>query len=283
MNDAAICTARIAYGRAAVDGRVLPIRIEGGAAMVAARTSDRVLAADVCAASTDAPAREDEGIPVPPGSWLAPVTPSKVIGIGLNYADHAREAGTTPPESPQVFAKFPSSLAPPIAEVALASAETDYEVELAVVIGRRCRNVRTELAMEVIAGFAVANDLSARDRQRQDGQVVLAKSYDGYCPLGPAVVPVDEIANVMDLRLWTSVNGRVRQDSRTAEMLQGVRDLVSYCSRGVTLEAGDVIITGTPAGVGFTRTPPEFLTDGDVVEVGVEAIGRLVTTMRARA
>jgi len=209
----------------------------------------------------------------------APVSaPTKILAIGLNYADHARESGVEPPPAPVTFVKTPNSICGPDAPIRYSkddSTQVDYEVELAVVIGRRARHVSVDEALDHVFGYTVCNDVSARDAQFSDQQWVRAKSFDTFCPLGPWIVTADEIADPQQLRLWCRVNGTTLQDSTTAEMIFGVAFLISYLSRVMTLEPGDVIATGTPFGVGFARTPPVFLGDGDLVEVEVEGIGVL--------
>lgn len=217
--------------------------------------------------------------PLAEGRLLAPVrAPQKIIAIGLNYADHARESGMEPPEAPVAFVKLPSSIIGPDEPIqwrAQDSSQVDYEVELAVVIGRRTRDIAEADALDAVFGYTLCNDVSARDAQFADGQWVRGKSFDTFCPLGPWIVTTDAIADPQDLGIRCRVNGEVLQDSTTKEMIFGVAALVSYLSRFVTLEPGDVIATGTPFGVGFARTPPVFLGDGDVVEVEVDGIGTL--------
>jgi acylpyruvate hydrolase len=203
--------------------------------------------------------------------------PGKIIAIGLNYTDHIEETGKDVPEYPVLFAKFPSSIVgpgEPISHPELTN-RLDWEVELGVVMGRRCKEVSEEEALDFIAGYTVVNDLSARDLQLQDGQWVRGKSLDGLCPMGPCIVTTDELGDASDLKMHTKVNGEIKQDSSTSKLLFGVPQLVSYLSQSFTLEPGDVIATGTPSGVGFVREPPEFLEAGDEVEVYIEKIGSL--------
>ncbi|WP_331770716.1 fumarylacetoacetate hydrolase family protein (plasmid) [Embleya sp. NBC_00888] len=213
------------------------------------------------------------------GRRLAPLRPGKIVAIGLNYLDHIREAGVRPPESPLVFAKFPSSVIG-TGEAIVIDAEltgnVDWEVELGVVIGRTLRHADKDEAMAAIAGYTVANDVSARDLQFADGQWVRGKSLDTFCPLGPVLVTPDEIADPQALVLRTRVNGETVQDSSTAEMVFGVAELLSYCSRAFTLEPGDLVLTGTPWGCGAFMDPPRRLVPGDVLETEVEGIGVLV-------
>jgi 2-keto-4-pentenoate hydratase/2-oxohepta-3-ene-1,7-dioic acid hydratase in catechol pathway len=208
----------------------------------------------------------------------APLRPPKVVAIGLNYLDHVRETGMDPPPAPLVFSKWPSSVIGPDEPIVIDPAVTkrvDWEVELAVVIGRRLRRVPVDEALDAVFGYTVANDVSARDVQFGDGQWVRGKSLDTFCPLGPVVVTADEIEDPQSLGLRTRVNGELVQDSSTSEMVFGVAELVSYCSHSFTLEPGDVILTGTPWGCGEFMDPPRSLAPGDVVEVEVDGIGTL--------
>jgi 5-carboxymethyl-2-hydroxymuconate isomerase len=212
-------------------------------------------------------------------------TPGKIVAIGLNYMDHIREAGMDVPTSPLVFAKFPSSVIghgdPIIVDRALTQ-RVDWEVELAVVIGRELRDVAVADALDHIAGYTVANDVSARDVQFADGQWVRGKSFDTFCPLGPRVVEPTAIGDPQDLRLRTRVNGELVQDSSTSEMVFGVAELLAFCSQSFTLNAGDVVLTGTPWGCGEFMDPPRSLQDGDVVEVEIDGIGTLSNPVQER-
>ncbi|MDQ3856246.1 MAG: fumarylacetoacetate hydrolase family protein [Chloroflexota bacterium] len=215
---------------------------------------------------------------------LTPISnPGKVVAIGLNYMDHAREQGVEPPSQPLVFAKFTSSIIGPDDSISWAPALTsqvDYEVELAVVIGRQARNVAEAEALEHVFGYTVLNDVSARDLQFGDGQWVRGKSLDTFCPIGPAIVTPDEVPDPQALPLRCWVNDQLLQDSSTSEMIFGVAYLISYLSRAFTLHPGDIIATGTPFGVGVFRDPQVFLQDGDTVAVEVEGIGRLENQVR---
>jgi 2-keto-4-pentenoate hydratase/2-oxohepta-3-ene-1,7-dioic acid hydratase in catechol pathway len=216
--------------------------------------------------------------PLEGARMLAPLRPGKVVAIGLNYLDHIREAGLEPPQRPPVFAKFTTSVIGDGDEIRVDRAVTqrvDWEVELAVVIGRTASRVSEAQALSHIFGYTVANDVSARDVQFADGQWVRGKSLDTFCPLGPAIVTAEEIGDPQGLALSTRVNGEVVQDSNTREMLFGVARLIEFCSHSFTLEPGDVIVTGTPWGCGEFMSPARSLADGDVVEVEVEGIGRL--------
>ena len=209
---------------------------------------------------------------------LAPVRPGKIVAVGRNYREHAGEESAEVPEAPLLFAKFPSAVVGDGATVSWSSALTgqvDYEAELAVVIGRRARQVTPREALRHVLGYACLNDVSARDLQVSDGQWTRAKSLDTFCPIGPWVVTADEIGDPGALRVQCRVNRELRQDASTASLVHGVAELIAYCSRSFTLEPGDVIATGTPGGVGAFRDPPVFLADGDTVEVEIERIGIL--------
>jgi 2-keto-4-pentenoate hydratase/2-oxohepta-3-ene-1,7-dioic acid hydratase in catechol pathway len=215
----------------------------------------------------------------------APLYPGKIIGIGLNYRDHAEETGQQLPDYPTVFAKFPNSVTGPADPIVLpvASSEVDFEGELGVVIGQRVQGVSAAQALEAVAGYVVVNDVSARDVQNRTSQWTLGKSFDTFAPIGPFLVTADEVADPQALDLSVTVNGEVMQQSSTANMVFSVAALVSLLSEVVTLEPGDLIATGTPAGVGVARTPQRFLADGDVVEVAIEGLGRLTNQVRATA
>ena len=206
------------------------------------------------------------------------VRPSKMFAIGLNYMDHIRETGAKQPAAPVVFAKYPNSLLGPRGTIVVETGLTkmgDYESELAVVIGVRTRHVTVDDALSTVFGYAVANDVSARDLQRSDSQFSRSKSFDTFCPIGPWITTADEIPDPQTLAIRSSVNGESRQESNTAEMIFPVAYLISYLSRTMTLEPGDVILTGTPHGVGFAMTPPRFLGDGDVVRCEVDGLGAI--------
>ncbi|NXA57331.1 FAHD2 protein, partial [Nothocercus julius] len=210
---------------------------------------------------------------------LAPVTePSKVICVGLNYRDHCAEQGAAVPREPIIFSKFPSAIAGPFDDIEhpAESAEVDWEAELAFIIGRKGRHIPEAAAMEHVAGYTVANDVSARDWQKRNGrQWLLSKTFDTFCPLGPALVTRDEVADVHNLRIRCHVNGELVQSSNTRELVFGVPQLVAWVSRFVTLLPGDVILTGTPPGVGVFRKPPVFLKRGDVVQCDIEGLGTI--------
>jgi 2-keto-4-pentenoate hydratase/2-oxohepta-3-ene-1,7-dioic acid hydratase in catechol pathway len=208
----------------------------------------------------------------------APVPrPSKVIGVGLNYRDHAEEAGEAVPEFPPIFAKFPNSVTGPTAVIRLPerSTQVDWECELGVVIGRRTSRVAPADALGAVLGYLAVNDVSARDVQHLTSQWTIGKSFDTFAPTGPFLVTADEIPDPQSLEIMTRVNGDEMQHSNTKHMLFGVADLISELSHYMTLLPGDIIATGTPAGIGGAQDPPRFLAAGDVVEVEVEHIGIL--------
>lgn len=207
-----------------------------------------------------------------------PLRPGKIVAIGLNYRMHADESGVEAPSRPLVFAKFPSSVTGPTAPIVVDPSlmeRVDWEVELAVVVGRRMRHVPEAEALDYVFGYTVANDVSARDVQFSDGQWTRGKSFDSFCPLGPVVVTPDELGPLDDLRLTTRVNGELMQDDTTANMIFGVPELLSFCSQCFTLEPGDVVLTGTPDGCGEFMDPPRSLAPGDVVEASIQGIGAL--------
>jgi 2-keto-4-pentenoate hydratase/2-oxohepta-3-ene-1,7-dioic acid hydratase in catechol pathway len=209
----------------------------------------------------------------------------KIICVGKNYAEHAAEMGGDAPPEPLLFGKFPNTLIGPGDAIVLPreSAHVDAEAELCVEIGRSGRRVSEDDALELVLGYRCANDISARDLQRSDGQWTRAKGFDTFCPLGDRLVPVSELGDGSGLRVIQRLNGEVLQDASTEDMIFGVRRLVSHASSVFTLEPGDLILTGTPPGVGFAREPKVRLQDGDVVEVEVEGIGVLRNPVRAEA
>ncbi|MCA9893818.1 MAG: fumarylacetoacetate hydrolase family protein [Anaerolineae bacterium] len=215
---------------------------------------------------------------------LAPVArPSKIVAVGQNYMDHCREQNVAPPTRPILFTKFTTSIIGTGDTIEFSESLTqqaDYEVELAVVIGKEARKVSEEDALDHVFGYTVVNDVSARDLQYSDKQWVRAKSLDTFCPMGPCVVTANEIADPQALKLRTTLNDTIMQDSTTAEMIFDVRHLISFCSQAFTLLPGDVILTGTPDGVGKFREPPIFLKDGDTVTCEVEGIGQISNPVR---
>jgi len=225
---------------------------------------------------------QTEGIPLDESRLTYPVAARKIVAIGLNYKDHAEEAGMAIPKAPLCFAKFTSSLSGPFDPISLPEpdATVDWEGELGVVIGRKASRVSESEAMECVAGYVVFNDVSERRWQHADGQWTRGKSSDTFSPNGPYLVTHDDVPDPGHLRITTRVNGRVMQDSNTDQLIFGVPKLISYFSKSFTLEPGDIISTGTPPGVGFTRKPPVFLNDGDVVEVEIEHIGKIANRVQ---
>jgi 2-keto-4-pentenoate hydratase/2-oxohepta-3-ene-1,7-dioic acid hydratase in catechol pathway len=209
--------------------------------------------------------------------------PQKIICVGLNYRDHAEESGLSPPERPILFAKWPTALIGPGESIVIPKITTqvDYEAELGVVIGSHVRGVSAEDALAAVAGYVCVNDVSARDLQFSDGQWARAKSLDTFCPVGPEVVPAREIPDPQALGIRTRLNGELMQDSTTAGMIFTVAEIVAFASEAITLEPGDLIATGTPAGVGFARTPPVWLRPGDEVTVEIDGIGALTNPVVA--
>jgi 2-keto-4-pentenoate hydratase/2-oxohepta-3-ene-1,7-dioic acid hydratase in catechol pathway len=207
-----------------------------------------------------------DAYPLADVTLLAPVPrPRAIFGIGLNYAAHAAETNKEPPEFPIVFMKLPSSSAPPNGPVTCPAVvrRLDYEGELVVVMGSGGR----------IAGYAVGDDVSARDLQRREPQWTRAKGADGFCPWGPWITTADEVPDPRDLQLTTHVNGELRQDASTSDLIFGPQELVDFISETCTLEAGDIILTGTPSGVGMSMDPRRFLDSGDVVRIEIESLG----------
>lgn len=208
----------------------------------------------------------------------------KIMCIGLNYVDHAKETGSPIPEEPILFLKANSSLNGPDDKVVMPkdSVKSDWEVELGVVIGTRANNVAKERALDHVAGYCVVNDVSEREWQMEHGPTwTKGKSCDTFCPIGPWLVTADEVPDPQNLDMWLDVNGERRQTGATSTMIFGVAELVAYLSRIMTLHPGDVISTGTPPGVGAGFEPPVFLKDGDVMTLGIEGLGRQSQTVEA--
>jgi 2-keto-4-pentenoate hydratase/2-oxohepta-3-ene-1,7-dioic acid hydratase in catechol pathway len=224
---------------------------------------------------------------VAPGRLLAPLAPANILCIGLNYRKHAEEGGRGVPERPVLFLKPTSTLNHPDDPIELprklASSEVDYECELAVVIGRHCKNATRANALDFVLGYTCANDVSARDWQQRlgGGQWCQGKSFDTFCPLGPVLVTRDEIPNPNSLRLRTILNGEPMQDWNTSDMIFDVPTLIEFLSGSKTLLPGTVILTGTPHGVGFARRPPVWLKPGDTVSIEIEKIGTLTNPVIA--
>ncbi len=210
--------------------------------------------------------------------WHAPVPrPGKLIAIGLNYRDHAAESNMPIPERPVVFSKFSTSVIGPGESVVLpkTSTQVDYEAELAVVIGRRAKDVSAEKALDYVLGYTCLNDVSARDFQFADGQWQRGKSCDTFAPMGPTIVTADQVPNPHQLPIKLILNGKTMQDSNTNQLIFGVPTLIEFLSQTITLEPGDVIATGTPPGVGFARKPPVYLRPGDDMMVEIGGVGKL--------
>ncbi len=208
--------------------------------------------------------------------------PGKIVCVGLNYRDHAAESEMEVPERPLLFAKWQTSLIGPGEEIRLpkASSEVDYEAELGVVIGETVCGVSVETALEAVSGYICVNDVSARDVQMGDGQWTRGKSFDTFCPVGPALVPASEVPDPQALAIRCILNGETTQDATTADMIFSVAEIIAFVSEAITLEPGDLIATGTPPGVGFARKPPIYLADGDEVTVEIEGVGSLTNPVR---
>ncbi|MDY6792209.1 MAG: fumarylacetoacetate hydrolase family protein [Thermodesulfobacteriota bacterium] len=213
---------------------------------------------------------------------LAPVDPAAILCIGLNYHQHAQETGAKLPRHPVLFMKNPAALNHPgdpiiIPSLCLDPLEVDYEVELAVVMGKVAKNVPADKALDFVLGYTIANDVSARRWQKKagGGQWVLGKSFDTFCPLGPKLVTADEIPDPQTLQIKCVLNGKVMQNTNTADMIFSVAEIIEFLSSVMTLLPGTVILTGTPSGVGFVRNPPVFLKPGDTVKLTIDKIGTL--------
>ena len=265
-----------------LDGRVIPIQgagfasvlevIEGGAD---AQTQVRRWIGGPAASHGLDPAGLTFAAPIP--------RPPKLICIGLNYRDHAAESKLAIPEVPTMFAKFPTAVIGPGQPIVLPknSAKPDYEAEFAVVIGRRGRHLAEDRWRDYVFGYTILNDVSARDFQMATSQWMIGKTFDTFAPLGPAVVTADEIADPHKLRISLTLNGETMQDSSTGNLIFKLPQLIAYLSSVFTLEPGDVIATGTPAGVGFARKPPRWLRPGDEVRIRIEGLGELVNPVVA--
>jgi 2-keto-4-pentenoate hydratase/2-oxohepta-3-ene-1,7-dioic acid hydratase in catechol pathway len=211
--------------------------------------------------------------------------PGKIVCVGLNYRDHAEEQGAELPAEPLLFAKFPTSLIGPGEPIVIPPAVkyADYEAELGVVMGATVKAVSKENALEAVVGYICANDVSARDLQYGDGQWTRGKSVDTFCPVGPQLVPAAEVGDPHALRIRAVVSGEVLQDSTTANLIFGVDEVIAHASKTMTLQPGDLILTGTPAGVGAFRDPKRFLEDGDEVTIEIEGLGELTNPVRRAA
>ncbi len=218
------------------------------------------------------------GALVPDANMVAPIKPGKLLCVGRNYAEHAAELNNPLPKKPLIFSKFPSCIianGDTIQWHSSITQQVDWEGELVVVIGKTAKNIREEDAYEHIFGYTIANDVSARDLQDNDGQWTRAKGMDTFCPLGPSIVSKDDIPDPHALKIKTTVNGETMQDGNTSDMIFKVPFLVAYLSQTFTLEPGDLILTGTPSGVGKGMKPPRFLQSGDSVSVMIAGIGLL--------
>ncbi|HSZ04126.1 MAG TPA: fumarylacetoacetate hydrolase family protein [Solirubrobacteraceae bacterium] len=213
-----------------------------------------------------------------PPAPLAPLRPGKIVAIGLNYHDHIRETGMSEPSTPLMFAKFPDCVIGPDDAIVLPRAapdHVDWETELAVVVGRRMRNVTAERALDHVFGYTVANDVSARDLQMSDGQWVRAKSFDTFCPTGPTLVSAEELPDPQSLPITTVLDGVTVQDSNTREMIFSVAEILASCSACFPLNPGDMVLTGTPWGCGGFADPPSALRAGQLLESHIGGIGTL--------
>jgi 2,4-diketo-3-deoxy-L-fuconate hydrolase len=209
--------------------------------------------------------------------------PGKIVCVGLNYRDHAEEQGAPLPEAPLLFAKWQNALIGPGDPIVIPPVVTkcDYEAELGVVIGATVRDVSAENALDAVAGYICVNDVSARDLQFADGQWTRGKSPDTFCPVGPRLVPRDDVPDPQALAIRAILNGQTMQESTTANMVFGVAELIAYITRTITLEPGDLIATGTPAGVGAFRKPPVFMRPGDEITIEIEGVGSLTNPVEA--
>lgn len=226
--------------------------------------------------------RSRSGIPIDASTQFdPPVRPQNFICVGLNYRDHAQETGLKIPDKPLLFAKTSNAINGHNFPVPMPEGTTqvDYEAELVVVIGRKCHRVSAAEAPSCVAGYTCGNDVSARDFQFGDGQWFRGKSIDGFGPLGPWIVTPHAVGDPHQLRIRLLLNGQAMQDSTTANLIFGIPELISFTSRNITLVPGDVIMTGTPPGVGFTRKPPVFVKPGDRMEVEIEKVGTLVNAV----
>lgn len=208
--------------------------------------------------------------------------PGKIICVGLNYRDHAEEQGVELPQAPLFFAKYTTSLIGPGDAIVIPPAvrQCDYEAELGVVIGSACKNVSREAALEAVRGYVVANDVSARDLQFADGQWTRGKSPDTFCPVGP-LVPASEVPDPHALPIRAIVSGETLQESNTSNLIFGIDEIISYASQTSTLEPGDLILTGTPAGVGVFREPKRLLRPGDTVTIEIDGVGAITNPVVA--
>jgi 2-keto-4-pentenoate hydratase/2-oxohepta-3-ene-1,7-dioic acid hydratase in catechol pathway len=276
-----VAAAQAALGQGQGDGR-LPQTVEAAiAGGEAARSAlaDLVTRAETADATGSAWLLGEESLTLGPSV----PNPGKIVCVGLNYRKHAEETGAAIPTSPVLFSKFSNTVAAPDEDVPLTDAATqyDYEVELAVVIGETTKNVSTAEALNSVFGYTTANDLSARDLQMRTSQWLLGKTMDKFMPIGPYLVTADDVRDPQQLAIRTWLNGELRQNSNTDDMIFPVAEIVSYISRHFTLEPGDVIITGTPEGVILGMAEKRWMVPGDVVEVEVDGLGKLRNRMVA--
>jgi 2-keto-4-pentenoate hydratase/2-oxohepta-3-ene-1,7-dioic acid hydratase in catechol pathway len=276
-----VAAAQAALGQDQRDGR-LPETIE---AAIAGGEAARSALADLVARAEAADATGSPWLMDEEALTLGPSVPNpgKIVCVGLNYRKHAEETGAAIPTSPVLFSKFSNTIAAPDEDVPLTDAATqyDYEVELAVVMGETTKNVSTADALSSVFGYATANDLSARDLQNRTSQWILGKTMDKFMPIGPYLVTADEVPDPQALAIRTWLNGELRQNSNTDDMIFPVAELIAYISRHFTLEPGDVIITGTPEGVILGMAEKRWMVPGDVVEVEVDGLGKLRNRMVA--
>lgn len=257
----------------------------GKTAYAALQPDGRALAIEGCIFSEHTVTDREADVVKP----LAPIKPRAILCIGLNYKFHAEESGAAIPQNPVLFMKLPGAVQNPgdpiLLPTHLKSETVDYECELAVLIGKTAKNVRKEDALDYVLGYTCANDVSARDWQKNGGggQWCRGKTFDTFCPLGPVLVTRDEIPNPNALALKTVLNGETVQDWNTSDMIFDVPTLIAFLSGSTTLEAGTVILTGTPHGVGMARKPPLWMKDGDTVTVEIEGIGALTNPVRNEA
>ncbi|MDO4571558.1 MAG: fumarylacetoacetate hydrolase family protein [Planctomycetia bacterium] len=284
-------------GLCAVENRVVPVLDAGRALIDLDRAFDgiplspiEILLSEDWRQRVEALGNEAGELPCVPREsvrWMSPVPePQKIICVGLNYADHAKETGDETPKIPMIFNKFPTALAAHEEEIELpaAAAQVDYEAELVVVIGRGGREIKREDAMDAVLGYCCGNDVSARDWQflPPAKQWLVGKTFDKFAPVGPLLVSRDEIPNLHDLRIAMRLNGETLQEASTRDLIFDIPFLIEWISRVCTLLPGDLIFTGTPPGVGMGRSPQIFLKDGDVCEVEIEGVGLLKNRFRRR-
>jgi 2,4-diketo-3-deoxy-L-fuconate hydrolase len=265
-------------------GAAVGVRTEGGVAAIDGYTDLRSLIEDGERGLDAARRAADDGTSVEPARLLAPLRPGKILCAGVNYASHADEnPDAVMPTEPFFFSKLPSAVVGPGEPIAIPRPETktDYEVELAMVIGCRARRLSAETALESAFGWTILNDVSARDIQFKDSQITLGKNPDTFAPLGPEIVTADEFGDWSTVRVATTLNGETMQSAPTAEMLFPPPRLLEFLTALITLEPGDVVTTGTPAGVGTFRQPPVYLQPGDEVTVSVDRIGDLTNPVVA--